>query len=113
MDAIFEWLKSILDAIVCVGEKFLCVARVFLKFLMDLVLWGPRMLYRELADYLGAFIASLHIGEIWASIMLALTSMQQYFGYWWDLFEVTALLTSVTTALVLRFILRHLPVIGG
>lgn len=113
MDAIFEWLASILNAIVCVGEKVLCVAKVFLKFLMDLVLWGPRMLYQEIADYLGAFMLSLHIGEVWASFMTSLASFQPYFGYWWDLFEITALLTSVTSALILRFILRHLPVVGG
>lgn len=113
MDAILEWLASILNAIVCVGEKVICVAKVFLKFLMDLVLWGPRMLYHEIADYLGAFMLSLHIGEAWLTFMTSLSAFQPYFGYWWDLFEITALLTSVTSALILRFILRHLPVIGG
>jgi hypothetical protein len=80
---------------------------------MDLVLWGPRMLYAEIADYMGAFVGSMHIGEVWNTIMTSLLAMQSVLGYWWDLFEVTALITSVTSALVLRFVLRHLPLIGG
>ncbi|ATG90526.1 hypothetical protein [Methylomonas koyamae] len=113
MDSILEWLSSILTAITCVGEKVICVAKVFIKFLMDLVLWGPRYLYREIADYLGAFIKSTHIGEVWTQVITGITAFEDVFGYWWDLFELSSMLSSVITALILRFILRHLPVIGG
>lgn len=105
--------QAIYDAISCVGEKLLCVARAIMQFLIDLVLWAPRYLYKEFADYIGAFVKSMHLDDNLTAIYSALQSFEPYWGYWWDLFDISTWLMWIIPAIGLRFVLRHLPVVGG
>lgn len=105
-------MDAIVKALMCIKDTIMCVARVIAQFLMDLVLWGPRLLYTELMDFLGLLVGGFGFGERAADIMSMLQSLETHFGYFYDLFLCQQGITLCFSAVIVRFIIKRLPVVG-
>jgi hypothetical protein len=105
-------MDAIIEALVCIKETIMCVARAFAQFVMDVVLWGPRTLYAEFMDYLSTFIVGFGFGERVSDLMSMLQSLETHFGYFYDLFLCQQGITLCFSAVIVRFLIKRLPVIG-
>lgn len=81
-----------------------------IAWLIDLLLWLPLKLYELLLSGLAAILNALPVPS-WAAD-LNLDWIPSGMAYWLGPFQVGFGLTCITSAYLLRFLIRRIPVIG-
>lgn len=81
-----------------------------MQFLEDVVLWFPRVIYEYIAEAIELFLDMLPDESY--SIQGALSGVTSDLAYFLSMMEFGFGLTAVTTALLARFFLRRIPIIG-
>lgn len=80
--------------------------------LVDALLFIPRVLYWLIIDPLSSFFSTLGV-DIDLSPLTALSNFTEgNFGYFVDAFQLNYGIGLVVSALVIRFLIRRLPLIG-
>lgn len=82
----------------------------FLTLIIDVLLWIPRKIYEYVADAISYFIGLLPTNSF--DTQSALNGWSGDILYFLTLFEIQYAITVTFTALIARFILRRIPVIG-
>lgn len=83
-----------------------------LEFLKDLLLWVPRKLWAELLEALQALIHSLPVPDFVADASGYFSAISGNILFFAQKLAVGEGITMILGALVLRFILRRIPLIG-
>lgn len=82
----------------------------FLTLIVDLLLWIPRKIYEYIADSILYFVGLLPDDSF--NVENSLNGWSGDVLYFLTLFEIQYGITAIFTALIARFILRRIPVIG-
>lgn len=96
------------DALAWIAKLFLGI----LEWLLELVAWVPKKIWELLLDALASAIEAIPVPDFVASAgnwFGGIPSTVIYFG---QFFAVAEGLAMIMSALVLRFVLRRIPLIG-
>lgn len=80
------------------------------EFLSTLLLWVPQKLYDLFLSGVAAVIVAIPV-PAWAQ-NLSLSWIPSGMAYWLEPFQVSFGLTCITSAYLMRFVLRRIPGIG-
>ncbi|WP_350446827.1 hypothetical protein ABS648_23285 [Pseudomonas solani] len=83
-----------------------------LGWLLDLALWLPKKLWGAILDGLATLIEKIPVPEFLANAGSFFDQIPTGVVFFMQYFAVAEGLSMVTVALLLRFIVRRLPVIG-
>ena len=84
----------------------------FQQWLLDALLWLPRKLFQVIFDGLATFVERIPVPDFMANAANFFAGIPSEIVYFLDFFAVAEGLGMVTAALVLRFVLRRVPIIG-
>ena len=85
----------------------------FAQWLLDLLLWVPRQIFAAIASALSALINAIPVPGFVADLGPAFNSLfSGATGYFLDLMQLPYGIGVVSTAYVLRFLIRRIPIIG-
>lgn len=84
----------------------------FLQWLLDMLLWLPKKLFQLIFDGLATFIERIPVPGFIANAQGFFSGIPSEIVYFINFFAVGEGLAMVTGALVLRFVLRRVPIIG-
>lgn len=98
MDSVINWLKETLASL--------------LDWLLEIILWAPKKIWSLMLDGLASAIEALPVPSF-------VTQAESFFGnipasvvYFFQFFAIGEGLAMISLALVLRFALRRIPLIG-
>ncbi|MCY1371033.1 hypothetical protein D9M68_896980 [compost metagenome] len=83
-----------------------------LEWILEMVLWLPKKIWSLLLDGLASVIESLPVPDFVASAGNFFGNIPGSVVYFFQFFAVGEGLAMIATALVLRFALRRIPLIG-
>ncbi|MCY1435557.1 hypothetical protein D9M71_516560 [compost metagenome] len=98
MDSIINWLKETLVSL--------------LDWLLEIILWAPKKVWGLLLDGLASVIESLPVPSFLGSVESFFANIPASVVYFFQFFAIGEGLAMITLALVLRFALRRIPLIG-
>ncbi len=98
MDSIINWLKETLVSL--------------LDWLLEIILWAPKKLWSLLLDGLASVIEALPVPDFVASAGSFFGNIPPGVIYFFQFFAIGEGLAMIALALVLRFALRRIPLIG-
>ncbi|MCY1279471.1 hypothetical protein D9M68_328050 [compost metagenome] len=98
MDALINWLYE------TVGKV--------LQWLLDALLWVPQKLWQMILDGFAAVIEAIPVPDFIASAGSFFGGIPASVVYFLDFFAIREGLAMMIAALLLRFILRRIPLIG-
>lgn len=84
----------------------------FQQWLLDMLLWLPKKLFQLIFDGLATFIERIPVPGFIANAQSFFSGIPSEIVYFLNFFAVGEGLAMVTGALVLRFVLRRVPIIG-
>jgi hypothetical protein len=83
-----------------------------LSWLVDLLLWVPHKLYGLLLDAFATIIEAIPVPEFMSSLGSLVAGLDPAIAYFAVPLQLGTGMTWVFSALVLRFLIRRIPVIG-
>ncbi|MCY1531069.1 hypothetical protein D9M68_662820 [compost metagenome] len=98
MDSVVNWLKETLLAV--------------LDWWLELILWLPKKIWALLLDGLASAIEALPVPAFIAQADSFFGNIPPSIVYFFDLFAVGEGLAMIVAALLARFLLRRIPLIG-
>lgn len=84
----------------------------FAEWLKDLLLWLPRKLWSELLDGLAGIVESIGVPDFFTQAQNALGGIPASMLYFSSKLAVPEGIAMMLAALVLRFVIRRIPLIG-
>lgn len=84
----------------------------FAEWLKDLFLWLPRKLWAELLDSLAALVESMQVPAFIQQAQSAFDGIPSSVVFFATIFAIPEGIAMMLAALVLRFLLRRIPLIG-
>lgn len=85
----------------------------FAQWLLDLLLWVPRQVFSAIVAAFAALLNAIPVPDFVADLGPAFTSLfAGTTGYFLDLMQLPYGIGVVSSAYVLRFLIRRIPVIG-
>lgn len=96
------------DALTWISDFFLGI----LEWLLELVAWVPKKIWELLLDALAAAIEAIPVPDFVASAGNWFGGIPATVIYFGQFFAVAEGLAMIMSALVLRFVLRRIPLIG-
>lgn len=109
VDSILEWFSGIVSDVI---EWLLSLVVACLKWLGEFVLWLGEKLWELLLAGLATFLEALPVPEFMSSLSGFLGQLPPMVVFFLHYFAVSEGLGFIASALVLRFILRRIPLIG-
>jgi hypothetical protein len=85
----------------------------FAQWLYDVLMWLPRWTVDQVLSGLAALIQAIPVPSFINDFMTSAASLSGDVVWWLDLLQVQWGLSCMTTALIARFVLRRIPLIGG
>jgi len=93
-------------------DWFALLVETFLGWLFELVLWAPRKIFELFTDGLAAIVDSLpfpdwlgSVGNLWGGLSCSV-------GYFLIPFNIGYGMTIISSAYLIRFLIRRLPLVG-
>jgi hypothetical protein len=84
----------------------------FLTWLVELLLWIPRQIYKLVLEALANVINSIPVPDFILNLPANVAATFSAIGWWGELAMVPEGVTMVLVAYALRFLVRRIPVIG-
>lgn len=84
----------------------------FADWIMELIWWGPRMMWKDTLDALGGFVTDFPVPDFLANAGSFFGGIPSTVVYFFDFFAIPEGFAMITSALLLRFALRRVPLIG-
>lgn len=83
-----------------------------LAFLVDLLLWVPHKLYALVLDALASVLEAIPVPEFMENLGSLVAGLDPAIAYFAAPLQLGTGMTWVFSAMVLRFLIRRIPVIG-
>lgn len=83
-----------------------------LEWLVDLLLWVPQKLYELILDALATVIEAIPVPDFMANLGSLVGGLDPAIAYFAAPLQLGTGMTWVFSAMVLRFLIRRIPVIG-
>lgn len=93
-------------------DKLVGFLERILEWTVDLLLWIPQKLYELILDGFAAVIEAIPVPDFMSSLGSLLAGMDPAIAYFAAPLQLGTGMTWVFSALVIRFLIRRLPVIG-
>jgi len=93
-------------------DKLIEFLQRILAWLVDLLLWVPRKLYELFLDGVATVIEAIPVPGFMDNLGDMLAGLHPAIAYFSAPLQISVGLTWVFSALVLRFLIRRIPVVG-
>ncbi len=84
----------------------------FAQWMLQLVLWVPQKLYQMFMEGMAAILLAIPVPAFFADAQSAFNAMTGDIMYFASAFRIGTGMTIIIGALVVRFLIRRIPVIG-
>jgi hypothetical protein len=84
----------------------------FAAWLKDLLLFVPRYLWQQITDSLASLIERIPVPDFVIQAKLNFSNLPTDMLYYMDVLQIPLGMSFIISALLLRFILRRIPIIG-
>lgn len=104
-----EWLFGIIQLLL---EWFFDLVVSVLEWIVELLLWVVEKLWELILAGLAEFFEALPVPDFMSQASSYFGGIPPNVAYFLNFFAIAEGLTFITTALVIRFVIRRIPLIG-